>query len=101
MLRKKKPTPPPAPAYPKTMEVFGEPWLGSIAALRAPSCYNGIVVVKRYRITVEEIPEEPEVIVARIRQLWAESNNHHHTFPLRQAAKEYGVELNFDDKKNS
>lgn len=61
----------------------------------APSCFNGIVRVKRYRITIEEIEEPNEVIKARIQQLCDESKNHHDWCPLQIAAHKYGLELKF------
>lgn len=61
-----------------------------------PSCFNGDVRVRRYRITVEEITEPDDVIAARIQKLWDESDNHHHYDPLRRAAAEIGYELQGD-----
>lgn len=58
-----------------------------------PFCFNGMVGVKRYRVTVEEIPETKEVLEARFRKLWEDSRNHHDFQPLQAAAKALGVEL--------
>ena len=58
-----------------------------------PDCYNGMVFVKRYRITCQEIEEPKEVIVARIQKLWNETKNNHDWEPLKRVAAQYGVEL--------
>ena len=86
----KKQKAPEAPPYPKVIETFREPGY-SISGLRQeePSCFNGIISVRRYRVTVEEIQEPDEVIAARILKLMAENNNHHHTYPLQIALKKY------------
>lgn len=62
---------------------------------REPSCFNGMVKVVRYRVTVEQI-DEPEAIAERLRKLWEESDNWHHRFPLERAAKQHGVALDPD-----
>lgn len=58
-----------------------------------PSCFNGVVRIRKYRVTVEEIAEPKEVLAARLQALWDECTNHHEVGPLRQAAKEIGYEL--------
>ena len=58
-----------------------------------PSCFNGIIRVKKYRVTIEEIKEPKEFIQKRIQTLWDNCSNHHHRIPLREAAKEVGLEL--------
>lgn len=58
-----------------------------------PSCFNSVVRVRRYRITVEEIDESKEVIQQRLIRLWEEGNNHHHMQPLLSIAKGYGLDL--------
>ena len=65
----------------------------------APSCFNGIVRVKRYRVTVEEIAEPVEVIRERIQKLWDECDNHYNWAPLKAAAKEVGLELSNDTRR--
>ena len=83
----------------KELETFRTPDDYSLQQLvhDEPSCFNGIVSVKRYRVTVEEIAEPDEVIVARLKKLWEECNNQHHMGPLRAAAKKYGVDLEYKD----
>lgn len=58
-----------------------------------PSCFNSMVRVKKYRITIEEIDEPVEVIQKRLKKLIDENDNHHNLSSLRALAKEYGVEL--------
>lgn len=53
---------------------------------KEPSCFNGLVRVRRYRITIEEIPESKEVIEERLEKLWVESDNSHHMKPLNSVA---------------
>lgn len=94
-MRRKTTPPPPKPELPHTFETFRNPAGYSLMQLRQeePSCFNGAVAVKRYRITAEEIQEPDEVIVERIRKLWRECSNHHHWDPLQRAAAKYGVKL--------
>jgi hypothetical protein len=88
------------PEFPLVIETFYKLWSYQTHDWRReqePSCFNGIVSVRRYRITVEEIDEPKEVIAARIVKLWRECDNMHHIQPIKIAAKRYGVELNHDD----
>ena len=100
-MKRKTQTTKAGPAYPMSIETFREPGLYSLTQLKQdePSAFNGVVSVKRYRVTVEEIPESDEVIVARIRKLWAECKNHHHWDPLQRAADRYGVKLDHKERK--
>ena len=77
------------------IETFTNPeryWLRQLKN-KEPSCFNGIVSVKKYRVTVEEIEEPKEVIAERLRKLWEECRNHRHWGPLKEAAKELGINL--------
>ena len=58
-----------------------------------PFCWNGIVGVRRYLVTVEEIVDSKEVIEARLMKLWEECDNHHDWYPLDATAKSFGIEL--------
>jgi hypothetical protein len=58
-----------------------------------PSVGNDHVRVRRYRITVEEIEESPEVLGRRVQDLWDYCNNHHEWLPLRAAARNCGWTL--------
>lgn len=58
-----------------------------------PSCFNGMVDVEKYKITIEKIEEPKEVYQERLQKLWDECDNHHHWTPLKATAKRLGVEL--------
>jgi hypothetical protein len=58
-----------------------------------PSCFNGVVRVEKYRVTVEKVEEPPEVIEERLQKLWAENTNHHNYGPLEAMANRLGVKL--------
>ena len=58
-----------------------------------PTCFNGLVRVRKYKITVELVDEPVEVIQARIKKMWDECKNHHHWLPLKAEAEKYGLEL--------
>lgn len=60
-----------------------------------PTCFNGMVRVRKYRVTVELIDEPIEVIQKRIKKMWDECETHHHWDPLKAVAAEYGLELVF------
>jgi hypothetical protein len=61
--------------------------------LENPRVFNGVVNVRRWRITVELIDESPEVIYARLLDLWERSDNYHDMLPLQKAAQELGMTL--------
>lgn len=77
------------------IETFSRLGAYEVGRLRqdTPFCWNGIVGVERYRITVEKIEEQPEIIHERIKKLWRESRNHHDRTPLLRAAAKFGCEL--------
>ena len=83
------------PRYPVTIETYADIAGYALNAMAkfVPSCFNGVVSVKRYRITVEEIDEPQEVIAERLQKLWDESDNHHHYGPLKIYAQAAGIEL--------
>ncbi len=59
----------------------------------SPSCFNGQVFIRRYRVTIEEIDEPTEILRARLTKLWRECDNHHHWGPMQALAKSLGFEL--------
>lgn len=61
-----------------------------------PSCFNGWVNYRKWRVTFEPVDEPIEVLQARVQELWENETNSHHRFPLRAAAKELGFELQGD-----
>ena len=77
------------------IETFREVGGHSASQLKADntSCFNGMVNVEKYRITIEKIEETKEVYKDRLQKLWGECDNHHHWTPLQEKAKELGVEL--------
>lgn len=92
---KKKPLPQPDP-YPIVIEQFSRPHISECDAWTRPSCFNGIVNVHRYRITIEKLDEPIDVIRERISRLWEESDNFHHRGPLRVEAAKVGLTLDAD-----
>lgn len=99
MANKKKANlkPKPLDTYPKTVETFrqiGDYELKGYSFNNdSPHCFNGIVSIKKYRITIEVVQEPIEVYQQRLEKLWTESDNHHHWHPLENAAKEIGYEF--------
>jgi hypothetical protein len=82
-------------------EVFGRPYLGSVehGNNQSPSAFNGTVRFRRYRVSVDEIDEPDQVLIDRLRKLWAECDNHHNLSPIQQAAAQFGIELKHEDRK--
>jgi hypothetical protein len=60
---------------------------------KEPSCFNGNVSVRKFRVTIELIEEPVEVIQERLKQLWEKCDNGHHLGPLQYMGKKYGIEL--------
>jgi hypothetical protein len=91
--RRKKPAAPPKPEFPRVVETFQKPHATDMREQTEPSCFNGFVRIRRYRITVELIEEPIEVLRERLLKLWRESErNTHHTYSMREAAKELGMD---------
>lgn len=57
------------------------------------SCFNGMVNIRKYRVTIEPIEEPKEILAERLQKLWDECDNYRHWTPLHKAAKEIGYEL--------
>lgn len=64
-----------------------------------PSVFNGIVRVKKFRVTIEEIEESDEIIRERIQKLWDECDNLHGWGPLKTVAQRYDLELSHETRK--
>lgn len=64
---------------------------------KEPSCFNRIVAIRKYRVTIEEVQESDEVLIARLRKLWAETKNHHSWDVLQAEAKRLGIILKHSD----
>lgn len=84
-----------APAKVESIETFRDVRGYSLHSLMAhePSCFNGYVCIRKYRVTVEEIDEPNEVLAARLQGLWDRADNHHHMRPLKAVAAQLGYEL--------
>lgn len=97
--RKKKPVEPAGPVYPMSIETFHDVGQYDLSRMSQdePSCWNGIVRVRRYRVTAELIDEPVEIIHERLLKLWHDCDNWHQWDPLRGVAKEYGLELDIAD----
>ncbi len=95
-----KPTKPTKPPYPRVYELFNDFGyeLGRASSgVPAPSCGNGDVSIRRFRITVELIDEPKEVLADRLRMLWRRTRNHHDSDTLRSAAARLGIVLDRDE----
>jgi len=92
--KRKPPTTPPVPEKIvfDTFRALGA-WERSNLEHREPSCFNGCVAVRKWRITIEPLDEPREEVCARLQRLWEESDNHHHWNPLKAEAATLGYEL--------
>jgi hypothetical protein len=91
-----KPSKANAPAYPRVYEMYHDPAYDlrkDANVFSRPDCFNGVVRLRRYRITVEPIDESNDVLAERLRQLWRATSNHHHYDVLKREAKSLGIEL--------
>lgn len=79
----------------KTFETFRDIGAFELQQLtqREPSCFNGMVRVEKYRVTVEKVQEPVEAIRSRLQKMWEECDNHHHREPLARAGLKYGIDL--------
>jgi hypothetical protein len=85
----------PRDEYPVSFETFKAPSFYALHAMKQdePSCFNSVVNVRRYRITIERIEEPDEIIRERVQKLWDHGDNHHHWNALRAAGKHVGLDL--------
>lgn len=86
---------------PHSFETFRRPSSFSVGQWeqKEPDCFNSIVSIRKYRITIEEIPESKDVLIERLRKLWRENDNHHHYGPLRAEAVQLGIVLTMSDQR--
>jgi hypothetical protein len=77
------------------IETFRDPRGYSLLQLvqKSPSCFNGIVSVYRWRVTVELIEEPVEVITERLEKLFRKADNSYHFEPLRKEARNLGYKF--------
>lgn len=76
----------------ETFKKFGDYEQHSLTK-KEPSCFNGNVNFRKYKVTIEPIEEPNEVLAERLQKLWDECDNWHHWTPLKNAACEIGYEL--------
>jgi hypothetical protein len=58
-----------------------------------PSCFNSIISIKKYKITIEEVEEPKEILAERIQKLWDICDNYHHWTAIENAAKSIEYKL--------
>lgn len=101
MSRRKKqliPTQPPPTRYElETFRSLGHWQLQNLAGVK-PSCFNGQVSIRKWRVTFERIEEPKEILAERVRQLWRECDNMHHVSPLKAAAAELNIERDWEER---
>ena len=97
MSAKKKTVPPTPPktCCIETFRTFGPYDFSTWESANEPSCFNGSVSIRKFRITIEEVEEPVEVLRERVQKLWDSCNNSHHWSPLRTVAETLGLELDF------
>lgn len=80
-------------------ETFLKPndFLVANMTLREPMVINGMALVKKYRVVIEEVPESDEDVKDRILTIWNSMEGE--GFPqididaIKDAAAEYGLDL--------
>lgn len=75
------------------IETFQHPYykLYNLGAIDAePSCFNGDVRARKWKIVAEVIDEPVDVICARLQHLWEMCDNMHHYGPLTLAFEKLG-----------
>ena len=63
-----------------------------------PDIFNGVVSIRRYRVTFEQIDEPVKDLIDRVVELWKNCDNMHHREPLRWVAAELGIEPRPDSR---
>jgi hypothetical protein len=56
-----------------------------------PYVWNGMVGVRKFRITVEPVDEPVDVLRQRVQDLWDKCDNHHNWQPLQAVATSLGM----------
>lgn len=79
---------------PAIFETFGDPE-DQIKRLlvEAPTAFNGIVRVERYRVTVERVEEPDDVLKARLHELLKQKGHIDKNKQVRKAAAKLGIKL--------
>lgn len=79
--------------YPIVIETFMPFYRSNDYIQDEPSCFNGMVRVNRYRITVEKISEPHKVLCDRLQMLWEQSLNMNSYDDLKAEAKRLKYDL--------
>lgn len=95
--KKKKEGPPPlfGPMEAIHFETFRKPDAWAVGHLQSsePSCFNGDLRIRKYRVHIELVEESKETYTERLQKLWEEDGNWHHHDAFKRAAKELGFEF--------
>lgn len=76
------------------LETFGNPEEQiKRLVVEAPTAFNGIVRVERYRVTVERIEEPADVLKARLNELLERKGHIDKNKQVRKAAAKLGIKL--------
>lgn len=76
----------------KTFKQFGGYEISQLTR-KNPSCFNSLVRVKKYKITIEEIIESDDVIKKRIQELYDNCDNHYDKATLKAYGLKYNIKL--------
>jgi hypothetical protein len=85
----------PVETWPKVYESYKEPdgYQFQNKAWENPYCFNGIVSLHQYRITVQRVEEPTDVILDRARSLYATLESRSQDTLRQYVLREYGVDL--------
>lgn len=99
-MSKKTKTPPPEPPTRYELETFRRvgPYLLMTLDQPEPDCFNGMVMFRKWKVTMEMVDEPADVLYARLLKIWRKSRNHHDVQPLQQEARKLGMELPYDQR---
>ncbi len=78
----------------KTFTTF-QPRTITSNAITEPRCFNGMCLIRKYKITVEQVEEPKEVLESRLRELWKNKENWHSSNrdAMWEEAKNLGIVL--------
>jgi DNA repair ATPase RecN len=65
-----------------------------------PTVFNGLCLVRKYRVTIEEVVESNEVISQRLRNIWSERKSlgiqhQSNISAMKREAEKLGIELDY------
>ena len=64
-----------------------------------PTCFNGKVSVRKYKVSIDLVDEPIDVIRERIKKMWDACDNTHQWRPLKDEAAKYGLTLSFETQR--